>query len=123
MIHERMQELFKANMPETLYMHPSELAARLGGSAKVWETFLERQDIQILIEVNMARYLEIESRKALQKFTDGGVLNSQELQGLKAILEKSKILQERANIRPTVVLTYMPKVEEDDDANSRTSVS
>lgn len=110
MILEKLQEIFEENIPETLYMHPTELRARFGGSLKLWESFLNKSEVQTMIEVQMAKFLEIESRKALQKFSQGGI-NSQEISGLREILNNSKLLQERANVRPTVIMTYLPKKE------------
>lgn len=107
-VYERMKEQFHSSLPDSLYMHPAELKDVFGGSEQAWEDFLDLPETKIFIDAKVAKNIEIESRKALKKLSNGSFAQG-EVQGLKELLAKSKTLQEKANQRPKVILTYLPK--------------
>lgn len=106
-----LTRIFNKHLPDSLYMSPDELANLLdhdNQSPKEWKRFLELPDIQRLIEREIARDMEILARKSLRKLGQSNELNSNDINAIKEILNKSKLIQEKSQSKETVILTYLP---------------
>jgi|SRR6185312_5099398 len=115
-IQEKMQEIFKDNIPNTLYMNYQELQQSYGFTQAAWENLLDDPDFKRHIDIQLAKYLEIEARKALQKLANAP--HSTEVSGLIKTIESSKLLQQKHNQRQNVVLTYLPRKDKNNVSNS-----
>ena len=110
-IQEKMKETFENHLPETLYLSHYELAEQFDGTPQMWRDFLKDPENQRFIESELAAITEAAARAALQKLSSGSA-NSNDIQAIKQLLDKSKLLQEKQNTNQTVILTYIPKKEE-----------
>lgn len=106
---DKMNKLFKQQLPESLYMSSYDLHSEIRDfSQEEWEHFLDSPDTQRFIESKMAKLTEVNARKAVHRLGTTTGFASQEVTALKEIIEKSKLMQQGQNRRPKVVLTYIP---------------
>lgn len=103
-----MEEIFNKYLPSTLYSDHYTLAADYGYTPQEWRTFI--RDKHLFIETELAAIAEAEARSALARL---GNATGTEVQALKAILEKSKLINDaqRQNVR--VVLNFIPSAKEE----------
>lgn len=94
---ESLKQKFIENIPESLYMDYRELSQALGSSPKQWEALLDDPEFKQFIEVQIAKYQEINARKALNRLANDPNLASSDIQALNKVLESSKILQQKFN--------------------------
>lgn len=101
-----MDELFHKYLPETLYSSHYQLAEKFGYTPPEWRTYL--RDNNMFIETELAAIAEAEARSALSRL---GTASGQEVGALKAVLEKSKLINDAQRQNTKVVLTFIPSSE------------
>jgi hypothetical protein len=101
-----IEEIFHKYLPHTLYSSHYQLASDYGHTPQEWRKFL--RDNHIFIETELAAIAEAEARSALARL---GNASGQEVAALKAVLEKSKLINDAQKQSTKVVLTFMPKTE------------
>jgi hypothetical protein len=84
-----MEETFNKYLPDTMYMSHYQLAEYYGHTPQEWRKFL--RDNSLFIESELAAIAEAEARAALSKLANA---SGTEVQALKAILEKSKLIND-----------------------------
>jgi hypothetical protein len=102
-----MEEIFQSKLPDSLMMSHYAMAETYGYSPQEWRKFLK--DNQIFIETELAAITEAEARSALARL---GTSTGAEVQALKALLEKSALINNAQKQREKIMLTYLPKQEE-----------
>lgn len=103
-----IEEKFNRFLPDTLYQSHYKLAEIYGNTPQEWRKFL--RDNHTFIETELAAIAEAEARSALARL---GNATGQEVTALKAILEKSKLINDAQKQNTKVVLTFIPSKEED----------
>jgi hypothetical protein len=98
-----IEEIFHTYLPATLYASHYELARSYGHTPQEWRKFI--RDNHIFIETELAAIAEAEARSALARL---GTASGQEVSALKAILEKSKLINDAQRQNTKVVLTFIP---------------
>lgn len=109
-ILETIAKIYEQHLPDSLSMNHYELAEQFGFTSKQWNLFLKDRDINHMIESEMANIAEIGARKALENLQSGKVASA-DIQAAKEILANSRILKQKTNQRPQVVLTRIPDKE------------
>lgn len=102
-----LDELFHRHLPATLYLDHYTLSKDFGYSPQQWRTYL--RDQSMFIETELAAIAEAEARSALSRL---GNATGQEVAALKAILEKSKLINDSQKQNTRVVLHFIPSKEE-----------
>jgi hypothetical protein len=102
-----LDQIFHENLPQSLTMSHYDLAAFTNRPAQDWRRYLKEQ--QLFIETELAAITEAEARSALSRL---GQANGAEVQALKALLEKSALINNAQKQREKVLLTFLPKQEE-----------
>lgn len=103
-----IEEKFNRFLPDTLYQSHYKLAEIYGNTPQEWRKFL--RDNHTFIETELAAIAEAEARSALARL---GNASGQEVTALKAILEKSKLINDAQKQNTKVVLTFIPSKEEE----------
>lgn len=98
-----MEQIFHKNLPHTLYQSHYELSKDYGFTPQEWRKFL--RDNNIFIESELAAIAEAEARSALSRL---GNASGQEVTALKAVLEKSKLINDAQRQATKIVLTFIP---------------
>lgn len=101
-----MDELFHKYLPETLYSSHYELAHKFGYTPQEWRTYM--RDNHMFIETELAAIAEAEARSALSKL---GSASGQEVGALKALLDRSKLINDAQRQNTKVVMTFIPSSE------------
>lgn len=100
---------FKNHLPETLYKSHYELAQMFPPSKpNDWRTYLKENEHFITSET--AAIAEANARSALSKLGSGA--STQEVAAIKALLEKSKLINEAQKQQQQVMLTFIPSKEQ-----------
>lgn len=117
-----MEETFHKHLPNTLYMSHYELAKHFGHTPQEWRTFI--RDNHLFIETELAAISEAEARSALARL---GNASGTEVAAIKALLEKSKLINDSQRQNTKIVMTFItptdrnPKKEEEkEDDNNNT---
>lgn len=105
-----MEEIFHKNLPMTLYTDHYELAKQYGYTPQEWRTFI--RDQHLFIETELAAIAEAEARSAISRL---GSASGQEVSALKAVLEKSKLINDAQRQNVKVVLSFIPPHKEKED--------
>ena len=110
----KCQAIFTEHLPDSLYMSPKELNyLNAGTKLSAWKKFLDNPETQRTIERELAKEMEIAARKSIQKLTnDNSTLTSNDINAIKEILSKSKIIQEKNQSKETIVLSFIPPRKE-----------
>jgi hypothetical protein len=108
-------DIFKKYLPGTLYMSHYALAELYGHTPQEWRQYLREQ--ALFIDTELAAIAEAEARSALSRL---GNASGTEVQALKAILEKSALINNAQKQATKVLITYLPKTEEKKDEDNRT---
>lgn len=103
-----IEEVFYKYLPETLYQSHYTLAETYGFTPQEWRKFL--RDNNLFIETELAAIAEAEARSALSRL---GNATGQEVTALKAILEKSKLINDSQKQQTKVVLHFLPSKKEE----------
>jgi hypothetical protein len=101
-----IEELFYKYLPDTLYQSHYSLANAYGYTPQEWRKFI--RDNHIFIESELAAIAEAEARSALSRL---GNATGTEVAALKAILEKSKLINDAQKQATKIVLTFIPNTE------------
>jgi hypothetical protein len=101
-----MEEIFHKYLPDTLYQSHYALAEMYGYTPTEWRKFL--RDNQMFIESELAAIAEAEARSALSRLATAG---THEVSALKAVLEKSQLINNAQKQATKIVLTHIPKTE------------
>jgi hypothetical protein len=101
-----MEEIFHKYLPDTLYQSHYALAEMYGYTPTEWRKFL--RDNQMFIESELAAIAEAEARSALSRLATAG---THEVSALKAVLEKSQLINNAQKQATKVILTHIPKTE------------
>jgi hypothetical protein len=103
---EEMDKLFKRNLPDSLYFNHYELADMYGFGPEEWRKYL--RDNSTLIEAEIAAMVEPAARKAINRL---GNASRDEVQALKALLEKSKLINDNQKQQTKIVMTFVPPAD------------
>jgi hypothetical protein len=101
-----IEEIFHKYLPDTMYHDHYTLAQHYGYTPTEWRTFL--RDNHLFIETELAAIAEAEARSALSRL---GNATGTEVQALKAILEKSKLINDAQRSNTKILLNFIPKTE------------
>ncbi len=101
-----MEEIFNKYLPDTLYKSHYALAEEFGHTPQEWRKFL--RDNQMFIDSELAAIAEAEARSALSRLATAG---THEVSALKAVLDKSQLINNAQKQATKVVLTHIPKTE------------
>jgi hypothetical protein len=117
----KMATYYEKGLPNTLYQDPYELEDITGILAYYWKQFLKTPQVMQLIESEIAVIAEVKARSALRRL-GGEDINTSEVAAVKALLEKSKLLQDKMNDQQTIIFHHIPiqeyeekEKEKDDD--------
>lgn len=100
---------FKNNLPETLYLSHYELSNMFPNTTpNAWRQYLKDQEHFITSET--AAIAEANARSALSKLGSGA--SSQEVSSIKALLEKSKLINDAQKQQQHVMLTFIPSKDQ-----------
>lgn len=106
-IMTEMAKTFEENLPDSLYLNHYQLEKTYGYTANNWKQFLKKREIEMLIESEIAGIAEISARRALQRLEEGGA-SAPDISAAKELLANSKLLKQKVNTRPQVILTRIP---------------
>jgi hypothetical protein len=110
---QTMDEIFHHNLPRTLYFSHYELAELYGHTAQEWRKYL--RDNALFIDTELAAIAEAEARSALSRLASA---SASEVSALKAVLEKSQLINNAQKQATKIVLTHIPKTEVKHETNS-----
>jgi hypothetical protein len=99
-----MDEIFKNNLPDVLFMDHYTLSNTFGHTPNEWRQYLK--DNEHFITSETAAIAEANARAALSRLGTGA--SSQEVTAIKALLEKSKLVNDAQKQQQHVLITYMP---------------
>jgi hypothetical protein len=103
---QTMEGIFNRYLPDTLYMSHYALAEMYGYTPQEWRKFL--RDNQMFIESELAAIAEAEARSALSRLSTAG---THEVSALKAVLEKSQLINNAQKQATRIIITHIPKTE------------
>lgn len=103
-----IDEKFHKYLPNTLYLSHYDLAQSYGHTPEEWRKYL--RDNHLFIESELAAITEAEARAALSRLGNAG---GQEVTALKALLDKSKLINDAQRQNVKVVMTFIPSNEEE----------
>ena len=103
-----IEEKFHKWLPNTLYLSHYELSKSYGNTPEEWRKFL--RDNHLFIESELAAITEAEARSALSRLGNAG---GQEVTALKALLDKSKLINDAQRQNVKVVMHFLPSNEGD----------
>lgn len=106
----QMAKDFGDNLPDSLYLNHYQLAEEFGFTPAQWNSFLKIREVDQVIESEIAQIAEIGARYALAQLQSGRA-QSADIQAARELLANSKLLQQKTNQRPQVILTRIPKKE------------
>ena len=101
-----IEEKFHKWLPNTLYLSHYELSKSYGNTPEEWRKFL--RDNHLFIESELAAITEAEARSALSRLGNAG---GQEVTALKALLDKSKLINDAQRQNVKVVMHFLPSNE------------
>jgi hypothetical protein len=102
-----IDEKFHRFLPDSLYKSHYQLSTDYGHSPQEWRTFL--RDNHMFIESELAAIAEAEARSALSRLSNA---NGTEVAALKAILDKSKLINDGQKQNTKVVLMFIPQTNQ-----------
>ena len=108
-----IEEKFNRYLPDTLYKDHYTLSQEYGNTPQEWRKFL--RDNHLFIETELAAIAEAEARSALSRL---GNASGTEVAALKAILEKSKLINDAQRQNTKIVITHIPKTEQKEQAHT-----
>jgi hypothetical protein len=101
---EELDTIFKNNLPDVLMMDHYTLSRQFGHLPTEWRQYLK--DNEHFITSETAAIAEANARAALSRLGAGAT--SQEVTAIKALLEKSKLINDAQKQQQHVLITYMP---------------
>lgn len=106
----QMASIFESNLPDSLYLNHYQLSTTFGFTHTQWNDFLKIREVNQIVESEIAQIAEIGARYALERLQSGEV-SSQDIQAAKELLANSKLLKQKTNQRPQVIITRVPAKE------------
>lgn len=103
-----LDEIFKSNLPSVLFMDHYTLSEKFGHQPVEWRQYLK--DNEHFITSETAAIAEANSRAALSRLGAGAT--SQEVTAIKALLEKSKLINDAQKQQQHVMLTFIPSKDQ-----------
>jgi hypothetical protein len=103
----QMDEVFKQHLPDTMYFSHYELTEMYGFEPQLWRVYL--RDNAAFIESEMAAMIEPAARSAINRL---GSATTQEVQALKALLEKSKLINDAQKQATKIIMSFIPPTKE-----------
>lgn len=100
-------EIFKKHLPDSLYFSHYMLSELHGYTPEEWRKYL--RDNQTFIDSELAAIAEAEARAALRKLSTAG---GSEVAAIKALLEKSQLINNAQRQNTKIVITHLPKTKE-----------
>lgn len=113
-VFEKMALHFEKGLPKTLYQDPYELMMITGISSDFWKRFLKIPQVIQLIESEVAMLSEVKARSALSRLGEEDV-DSADVAAIRALLDKSKLLQDKMKEQKTIIFHHIPLEEREDD--------
>lgn len=101
-----IEEVFHRNLPDTLFKSHYDLASEYGFTPIEWRTFL--RDNSMFIETELAAIAEAEARSALSRL---GNATGNEVQAIKALLEKSKLINDAQKQNVKIMMNFINPTE------------
>lgn len=117
MSKENIEATFYAYLPDSLYRDHYTMSEIYGFTPQEWRTFL--RDNHMFIETELAAIAEAEARSALSRL---GNASGQEVTALKAILEKSKLINDAQKQNVKIVLSFIPPTERGNKTNDNNTI-
>lgn len=105
-----LAKIYGEQLPESLYMNHYQLSEDFGYTPAQWNNFLKLKEVEQVVEAEIAQIAEIGARKALERLQSGSA-NSADIQAARELLANSKLLRQKNNQRPQLVITRIPKKE------------
>lgn len=115
---KQMATHYERGLPETLYKDPYEFEEITNIPAYYWKQFLKTPQVAQLIESEIALIAEVKARNALNRL-GGEEINTSEVAAVKALLEKSKLLQDKMTDTKTIIFHHIPVQEYDNEGNKK----
>lgn len=103
-----IDEIFKSNLPSVLFMSHYDLSETYGHTPNDWRVYLK--DNEHFITSETAAIAEANARAALSRLGTGAT--SQEVTAIKALLEKSKLINDAQKQQQHVMLTFIPSKDQ-----------
>lgn len=110
MIFEQLAEIYENNLPNSLMLNHYELSEEYGYSPKDWDEFTKLEEIARVIELEIATIAEVGARKAIARLQSGHA-NSADISAAREVLNASKLIKQRVNQAPRIVITRIPAKE------------
>lgn len=104
---EKMARYYEKSLPRSLFEDPYELEDKTSIDAYYWKLFLKTPQVSQLIESEIAIIAEVKARSALNRL-GGEDINTSEVAAVKALLEKSKLLQDKMTDTKTIIFHHIP---------------
>jgi hypothetical protein len=114
----KMAAYYEKGLPRTLYEDPYELADMTDIKAYYWKQFLKTPQVIQLIESEIAVIAEVKARGALNRL-GGEEINTSEVAAVKALLEKSKLLQDKMTEHKTIIFHHIPMEEYENEGDKK----
>lgn len=103
-----MATYFERYLPDSMYQDPYELYKATGIHSSFWKRFLKFPQVVQMIESEAAMIAEVKARSALKRLGENDVASPSDVAAVKALLEKSKLLQEKNKDSKTIIFHYIP---------------
>lgn len=113
-IFREMAGMYEKGMPDTLFKDPYELHTITGIENKYWKRFLRLPQVIHLIESEIALVAEIKARDALNRLGNKNV-DTSTVTAIKALLDKSKLLQGKTNENKQIIFHHIPLPDEGEE--------
>lgn len=111
MIYEQMAEHYENGLPDTLMLNHYELSEMYGHDPRDWDKFMKIDEIARQIELEIASIAEVGARKAIARLQSGRA-SSADISAAKEVLNASRLIKQRMNQKPIVVITRIPPKED-----------
>lgn len=102
-----MDEIFNDRLPDNLYRSHYDLAQMYGYTPQEWRKYLREN--ALFIDTELAAISEAEARSALSRLSTA---SANEVSAIKALLEKSQMINNAQKQATKIVITHIPKTEE-----------
>lgn len=109
-IMNELAGIYEDNLPDTLYMNQYHLSHEFGFTHNEWKNFLRNEEVDRLIEAEIAQIAEIGARSALAALQSGHA-QAADISAARELIANSRLLQQKHNQRPQVIITRIPAKE------------
>lgn len=102
-----MAKIYEENLPDSLYLNHYQLEEQYGHPPDKWKKFLKIKEVDRLVESEMVQIAEIAARQALARLQSGKAASA-DIQAAKELLSTSRLLKQKTNQRPQMIITRIP---------------